>query len=71
MSLFDLIAQKLKPSQKIALYNDKTVCLCLYRVEFTPIEQQVLLRLAFMSDGTPENDICTFKIRRVQQINFG
>jgi hypothetical protein len=65
MSLFDFIAQKLKPSHKVALYEDKTVCLCLYRVEFTPIEQQVLLRLALMSNlGTSGEEICTFKIRR-------
>ena len=37
MSLFDFIAE-LKGEQKNNLYQDKTVCICLYRVEFTPIE---------------------------------
>lgn len=61
MTLFDFIAKNLQTSQKHTLYKDKVVCLCLFRLEFTPIEQQVLLRLVFMSDPASP---CKFKIKQ-------
>jgi len=39
MSLIDFISAELSPEDKQALINDKTVCLCLFRVAFTPLEQ--------------------------------
>jgi hypothetical protein len=50
MSLFEFI-ENLQTPQKHALYQDKPVCICIFRVAFTPVEQQILMRLAFMSSG--------------------
>ena len=39
MSLFDFIAEKLNQSYKHELYNDKIVCLCIFRVGLNELEQ--------------------------------
>lgn len=46
----------LPKEKKDNLYEEKTVCICLFRVYFTPIEQQMLMRLAFMCNKTNFND---------------
>jgi hypothetical protein len=39
MSLINFIKTELSPEDKQALIKDKNVCLCLFRVAFTPLEQ--------------------------------
>ena len=38
MSLFDFIEKELSKEDRIDLFSDKTVCLCLFRVALTPLE---------------------------------
>ena len=48
-SIFEFAAQKFDSNLKQSLLRDRAICLCLYRGAFTPVEQQVLLRMAFMA----------------------
>ena len=52
MSLFTLL-EGLSSEQKRQLYEDTSVCLCLYRVAFSEVEQQILMRLCLM-DGVAQ-----------------
>ena len=50
MSLFDFIAQEsvLTSAEKRELFSDKTVCLCMFQVALTPLEQQLFYKFLFL-----------------------
>jgi|LakMenEpi03Aug12_release.lakeMendotaPanAssembly.Ray.scaffolds.fasta_scaffold844499_1 hypothetical protein len=58
MSLFDFIATELSSEEKKELFSDKTMCLCLFRVAFSPLKQQLLYKLLFLD---PLDDSQAFK----------
>ena len=45
MSIFDLISKI--PNNEL-LFEHKSVCICLYRVAFSNIEQQIIMRLCLL-----------------------
>ena len=47
MSLVDYIMDELTPTQKLALYQEQAVCICIFRMVFSSTEQQLLHRLMF------------------------
>ena len=47
-SLFDFIKDELSAEDRAELFTDKTVCLCLFRVCLTPLEQQLLYKYLFL-----------------------
>ena len=52
MSLFDFIEKELSKEDRIDLFSDKTVCLCLFRVALSPLEQQLLYKFLFLDAST-------------------
>lgn len=54
MSLFDFIANELSSDEKKELFDDKTMCMSLFRVALSPLKQQLLYKLLFLD---PEDDV--------------
>ena len=52
MSLFEFVATELSQAEKRELFADKTLCLCLFRVAFTALEQQLIYKLLFLNPET-------------------
>ena len=50
MSLFEFIAQELTSEDKQNLFADKTVCLCLFQIALTPLEQQLIYKFLFLDE---------------------
>ncbi|CDW73476.1 tfiih and nucleotide excision repair factor 3 complexes subunit [Stylonychia lemnae] len=57
MNLFDYISSDLPSQQKTQLYQEKSVCLCLFRVIFDQVEQQLIYRIIFMDQNFTIQDI--------------
>ena len=69
-SIFEFAAQKFDSNLKHNLLRDKAICLCLYRGAFTPVEQLVLLRMAFLATVTEEGGTtCVFRANAQKSIN--
>jgi hypothetical protein len=49
----DLIIQEFVPEERIKLYTDCAVCICMLRIALTPLEQQLVLKLLYMPDESP------------------
>ena len=47
MSLLEFISKDLMLEQKEELIKDKAVCLCIFRIQFTALEQQIIYRIIF------------------------
>ena len=64
MSLFEFVAQELSTEDKRDLFSDKTVCLCLFQVGLTPLEQALFYKFLFLdarsaAKGLSPKDVAT------------
>lgn len=51
-----MITSDLSTDERLALYKDRAICLCLLRVALTPFEQQLILRLVYSAEATKPRD---------------
>lgn len=62
MSLFDFVAQQLSAQDKRDLFADKTVCLCLFQIALTPLEQQLIYKFLFLDKAAARKGLTPHQV---------